>query len=131
MTPLVLVVDASVAVKVYLKEGVTAEGKLPFSFLNDPANPFPWPHFFFPECANIFWKQVKRGIITSAQAVQYLARVDTWALIRTATSSLCQPALDLALSHNISAYDACYVALAHQENVELISADQKLVAKMA
>jgi predicted nucleic acid-binding protein len=31
------------------------------------------------------------------------------------------------LDHGISAYDACYVALAHRLGIDLITADQRLV----
>jgi predicted nucleic acid-binding protein len=131
MTPLALVVDASVAVKLSLKEPLTAEALALFALNNDPANLFHVPDFFYAECANIFWKQVKRGLITVAQATQYISDMVNLSLIRTATSAVCEQALDLALKYDISAYDACYAALAQQEQVELITADQKLVAKLA
>src|ERR1043166_2185018 len=114
MTPLALVVDTSVAVKLYLKEALTAEALALFDWLDDPATLFHVPDFFYAECAHTFWKNVQRGLITAVDARDFLARVGKIGLIRTATSAVCEQALDLALTHNISAYDACYVALSQQ-----------------
>lgn len=40
-------------------------------------------------------------------------------------------AAPVAINHGISAYDASYVALSRRHNVPLITADQKLVQKLA
>jgi predicted nucleic acid-binding protein len=42
-------------------------------------------------------------------------------------ADLADDALDLALAHGLSAYDACYVALARREAVPLVTADERLV----
>jgi len=51
--------------------------------------------------------------------------------VRTPTFALMPDALDLALTHAISAYDACYVALASRLGRPLVTADQRLVQKLA
>jgi predicted nucleic acid-binding protein len=131
MTPLVLVVDASVAVKLYLTEALVAEAAALFDLLNEPGTGFHVPDLFYLECANIFWKQVQRGTCTPAQAATYLAKLVKLPLRVSDDKGLGEPALKLALDHNISAYDASYVALSQQKGVELITADQKLVTKLA
>ena len=59
------------------------------------------PDLLYAECANILWKHVRRG------------------------------ALVLAIEHDLSAYDACYVALAKSLAWELITADERLVNKLS
>jgi len=44
---------------------------------------------------------------------------------------LVSDALAIAAAHNITAYDACYVATAQQAGVPLVTADSKLVARLA
>lgn len=40
-------------------------------------------------------------------------------------------AVNIALNYNISAYDACYVALSQQNNANLLTLDKKLVKALA
>lgn len=47
------------------------------------------------------------------------------------TVELMATALEMAVSHTISAYDACYVALAQRLNVPFITADEKLIHKLS
>ncbi len=70
--PISCVVDASVAVKLYLAEPLAAEAAALFALLVDPANVFHVPDLFYIECANIFWKYA------SAVWRQLSRRATTW-----------------------------------------------------
>ena len=126
------VVDASTAVKLYLAEPLAAEAAALFGLLSaTPVVEFHVPDLFFAECANIFWKQARRGTCTAAQTIAFQADLRALPLVRTPTFDLTAIALPIALAHDISAYDACYVALASRLGIPLITADQKLLAKLA
>lgn len=129
--PFRCVVDASVAVKLYLAEPLAAEAIALFGLLTDPANVFHVPDLFYAECANIFWKYVQRHLATAAQVTGHLASLRALPLQRTPTFDLIDDALLLALAQGITAYDACYVALSQRLGLPLISADQKLEQKLA
>lgn len=129
-TPFRCVVDASVAVKLYLAEPLAAEAVALFGLLADPANVFHVPDLFYVECANIFWKYVQRGLTTTVQAAKDLTSLKIFPLQRTPTFDLADDALSLALAHGITTYDDCYVALANRQALPLITADQKLVKKL-
>ena len=126
------VVDASTAVKLYLPESLAAEATALFQLLTatPPAN-FHVPDLFYAECATIFWKQTRRGHCSRAQAIAFESDLRGLSLRITPTFDLTATALPIALAHDISAYDACYVALAQHLGVPLITADQKLLAKLA
>ena len=47
------------------------------------------------------------------------------------TADLLTLALDLALTYDVTAYDACYAALAEQLELPLITADAPLLHKLA
>ena len=47
-----------------------------------------------------------------------------------ASSDFLNPSLDLALAQSISAYDACYVAMATWLAVPFVTADEKLIRKL-
>jgi predicted nucleic acid-binding protein len=130
-TPFHCVVDASVAVKLFLAEPLAAEAIALFGLLTDPVISFHVPDLFYVECANIFWKYVQRGLATSSQASGYLSALKALPLQRTPTFDLVDDALALAVNQGITAYDACYVSLAQRLGLPFITADQKLVNKLA
>ncbi len=129
--PLLLVVDASVAVKLYLAEPLSREANDLFARLADPSTVFHIPDLFFIECANILWKQVQRGNGTPTQVAVHYAALARLPLQPTPTADLAAEALDIALSQGITAYDACYVALSQRVGIPLVTADEKLVRKLA
>jgi predicted nucleic acid-binding protein len=126
------VVDASTAVKLYLNEPLAAEAVALFALLSaDPPSDFHVPDLFYVECANIFWKQVRKGTLTAAEAAQYDVRVRGLPLFRTPTFELTAAAIPIGTTYDVTAYDACYVALAQRLGIPLVTADQKLHAKLA
>lgn len=128
--PFHCIVDASVAVKLYLAEPLAAEAATSFGLLADPANLFHVPDLFYVECANILWKYVQRHLATEAQATGYLTSLKALPLQSTPTFDLVDDALSLAVARGITAYDACYVALAQRLGLSVITADQKLEQKL-
>jgi len=130
-TPLVCVVDASVAIKLYLAEALAAEAHALFAHLADPTTVFHAPDLFYVECANILWKQVQRGNATVAQASGHYAALSALPIQRTATFELAAEGLAVGTAQGITAYDACYVALGRRLGIPLITADQKLANKLA
>ena len=129
--PMIYVVDASVAVKLYLAELLSNEAHALFACLADPTTVFHVPDLFFAECANIFWKHMQRGNATDVEAASHLASLAAIPLMRTSTFDLFNDALTIALRHGITAYDSCYLALAQRHGIPTICADDKLVKKMA
>src|SRR3954447_25846873 len=99
------VIDASVAVKVFLPEPLSAEATTLLGFGSNPANQFHVPDLFFAECANIFWKQVQRGNASAFQVQADIARLRAWPLTATPTFDLVEDALTIALARMTSAYD--------------------------
>jgi predicted nucleic acid-binding protein len=127
---LAFVVDASVTAKTVIIEPLTPEAKALFALLAIGAANLDAPDLIYAECANILWKQVQRGGVTPAEAASHLATITAAPLQITPTLALAADALQVALAHGISAYDACYVALAQRLGIPLITADQRLVNKL-
>jgi predicted nucleic acid-binding protein len=129
--PLVCVVDAIVAAQVVSPEPLTAQATALFSLLIGGRATFHVPELFYIECANIFWKKKQRGVCSESQAVQALTDLLALPLISTTHSLLAVDALKLAHAWDITAYDACYPALAERLGVPFITADQKLERQLA
>jgi predicted nucleic acid-binding protein len=132
LTPVACVVDASVGIKLVVTEALSTEAHALFAHLSgDPAARFSVPDLFDLECANVLWKQVRRSGYPLVDAQLNLATLIALALHRLPVTTLAPDALAIAASHGISTYDACYVAAAQRLGVPLITADSKLVGKMA
>jgi len=89
------------------------------------------PDLLYIECANILWKYVRSTHYPLTSAMRDLADLRQLAFHATATSELMVEALQLAVAHGITAYDACYVALAQRKGIPLVTADEKLVRLLA
>ena len=131
MSPFDCVVDASVGIKLFLIEEHSAAADQLFEGLaaNPPAR-FYVPDLFFVECANILWKYVRYHGYAAESARQDIAALQTLRLRGVPTQNLLAPALELAISHDLTAYDACYAALARELNLPFISADSRLLQKL-
>ncbi len=125
------VVDTSVGIKMFVVEPLSDRADALFAHLTaNPAAQFYVPDLFFVECANILWKYVRRYGYDAADALRDLGDLADLALRSVSTGDLMSRALELALAHDITAYDACYAALAECLDLPLITADQALVGKL-
>jgi predicted nucleic acid-binding protein len=126
------VVDASVGIKLCIAEPLSDVADALFALAADsPPVELYVPDLFYVECANILWKHAQRSGLPPAKALQDIQRLCALRLHRTPTADLAADALQVALDHSISAYDACYVALSHRLGVPLVTADDALVRKLA
>lgn len=125
------VVDASVGIKLFVDEEGSEGADLLFSVLaENPDSRFYVPDLFFVECANILWKYVRHFDYPAENAALDVADLSALALSSVSTGDLIVSALELALAYGISAYDACYAALAQQNKLPLITADSALLQKL-
>jgi predicted nucleic acid-binding protein len=126
------VVDASVGVKLFVAEPLSDEAHALFAQLStDPHAQLHVPDLFYIECANILWKYVQRLGYPLKAAREDLAMLRALSLRSTPTALLMAASLEIAAAQKISAYDACYVALARQLRMPLVTADQKLARALA
>jgi len=125
------VVDASVAIKLFvLEESSEQTDKLFEQLTSDPPVRFYVPDLLFIECANILWKYVCNYGYPAENARQDVVDLQALALRSVSTADLLAPALELALEQDITAYDACYAALANQLHLPLITVDLALERKL-
>jgi predicted nucleic acid-binding protein len=84
------------------------------------------PELLLVETANALTLYVRAGRMTPSQAARALSDVLALRLRLEPLEALVAPALEAALRHGISAYDACYLALAEQTGALLVTADRRL-----
>jgi predicted nucleic acid-binding protein len=126
------VVDASVGIKLFLAEELSDRADALFAHLAaDPPGQFSVPDLFYIECADILWKHTRRSGYPTEKALMALTDLGKLALKRYPTADLAAQALDVAIDKSITAYDACYVALALQLSVPFVTADGKLARALS
>jgi predicted nucleic acid-binding protein len=125
------VVDASVVIKLFIVEESSEKATQLFLQLEeDPESRFYVPELVYAECANILWKYARRYNYPVENARQDLIDLRALALQSIPIRDLLLPTIDLALQYGISAYDACYLALAQELKVPLVTADNRLVKRV-
>lgn len=129
-----VVVDASVAAKWCLpaqnEELVPQAEELLTSYRRSEIR-FLVPDLFWAELANVLWKAVRRGRISTERAASALSLVGDLAIPSIPSFELLPQALFLAMSHERTVYDSLYVALAVQSKSEMITADERLANALA
>lgn len=121
-----LVIDASVAVKWVVDE----EGTSAALALRGHAELIA-PEEWVAECANILWKKVQRSELSSdeaAVAARLLERAD---VDLVPTRRLLDASLQIAIALDRPAYDAVYLALAMARDCRFVTADERLIRKIA
>ncbi len=121
--PKPVVVDASVGLKWYVVEDLSAEACV----LLDGGFELHVPTHFHVEVAATLWKKaVLRGELTADEARQVWADLGAVPVVSYPTAGLLDEALEVALATRRTVYDSLYLALAERLGCVAVTADQKL-----
>ncbi len=125
------VVDASVAIKLFLVEPLSERADALFDRLvSSPPARFYVPDLLFVECASILWKYVRHFRYSAEAACQDLSDLLHLPFRVASTANLVENALELAVAHDITVYDAVYVALGKRLSLPVVTADEALVHRL-
>ena len=117
------VVDASVAIKLYVPETHSAHAIRLFS----DGHELIVPEFMLAEVANVVWKKSSLlGELSEAEAQAIVAAVQEMPFGYYYTSGLLPDAMRIALSTKRTVYDSLYIALAASQECQLVTDDRKL-----
>jgi predicted nucleic acid-binding protein len=119
------VVDASVAVKWVIDEpGAHQALRLRRHVLSAP-------ELLIAECANIVWKKARLGELTEPEASLAIGLISHSEIELIPMRSLTRRAVELAILLDHSAYDCMYLALAEAADCPFVTADVRLLRKLA
>ena len=131
MTAAVAVIDASALVKLALPEEYSNVMRRIITEHDDARLRLIAPDLIFTECANVLWKHTRRGNSAISEAVSALQALRGHNIALVPQGELVEAALDFALTYGSSVYDALYCALAQRDGAVLITADERLVNRVA
>ena len=122
---MILVVDASVAIKWFVEEPLRPQAR---KLLAD-RHEFVEPDLLVAEVANLAWKKTVRGEIGPDQAHSIVRNIALPPFVSTfvESSTLRDRALALALQWNHPVYDCFYVSCAEAISAPFVSADEKFL----
>jgi predicted nucleic acid-binding protein len=121
-----VVVDASVVIKWVIPED---DSDLAFSLRGRCR--FAAPDLLFAEVANILWKTVRRGDISTEEYESALAALRFFKPQTVTSSDLFEEASRLAILLDHPAYDCFYLVCAARLGTVMVTADARLLNKLA
>jgi predicted nucleic acid-binding protein len=126
--PVRCVPDASVTLKLFVEEALSERAAALFGHLSvEPPAQLSVPDLLYIECTNVLWKHTRRSGYPVDRARQAVRDLASLAVHWYPTTDLIHPALEIAIQHGITAYDASYIALARELHVPMVTADERLV----
>ncbi len=123
---MIFVVDASIVVKWFVAEDGHS---LTLSLLEHGLSAIA-PDLIFSETANVLWKKLRRGEVTSEQAERACGALPNFFEGVVSTASLVQDALGFATRLDHPVYDCIYLACAERQGTKLVTADQKFIERL-
>lgn len=122
-----LVVDSSVALKWF----VTEPGHHSALRLLDGDEPLIAPDLILAEVGNALWRKARLGEVDAGQIAASISELATIVILRPLSVDLMLAAVEIMRSISHSIYDCVFLATARQEKVNFVTADEKLLAKLA
>jgi len=120
------VVDAAVAVKWVIEEDHSAKAALLLGFDARHA-----PDHWRAEAINVLWSKVFHGDLSVAGAEERMTILLRAPVIATPIAGLMPRAFAIAVAHTVTIYDSLYVALAETRDIPLVTADERLIKRLA
>ena len=121
-----VVVDASVAAKWVVEEYHSNRAAQLLS-LDARHAPSHWR----AEAVNVLWAKVFRGDLTATDADERMSVLLRAPIIDTPIEALMPRTFAISVARTITIYDGLYVALAEKLDIPLVTADQRLIRKLA
>ena len=124
---MIAVVDASVAIKWVIPEPLSDHADR----LRERAERLVVPDLLLPEVTNVLWKKLRRRELTPREAKHALELLMESGLEVRPSGPLLDSALTLARRLDHPVYDCIYVTLARTERATLVTADERLLSRLA
>jgi predicted nucleic acid-binding protein len=117
-----IVVDASVAVKWFLPEELSAEARGVLAAEYELVA----PDLLWAELGNVLWKKHRRRELDQRTARRLLRDFSRVPIEFHAPEPWTDAALDLAIRHGVTVYDGLYLVLAAGHGCRVVTADRRL-----
>lgn len=121
-----VVIDASVAVKWVVEEDHSARAVRLLAYEARHA-----PTHWQAEAVNALWSKVFKRELPADDAAERMSVLLRAPVIGTAVTELMPLAFSISVAHSVTIYDSLYVALSEKLGISLVTADRRLIARLA
>ena len=121
-----LVVDASVAVKWFVTEDASDKA----DEVSASSHTLLAPRLIMIEVANALARKAMQKLIAPPEAAEYVRILPQFLAGLLDVDDLIEPALQNACSHRHPIYDFVYLEAARRRDTQMLTADQKFIAKV-
>jgi len=121
-----VVVDAAVGVKWVVEEDHSAKAALLLQCEARHA-----PDHWLAESVNVLWAKVFRGGLAATDAAERMSVLLRAPVVGMPIDALMPRAFEISVAHSVTIDDSLYVALAEQRDIPLVTADQRLLRRLA
>ncbi|MCX8018270.1 MAG: type II toxin-antitoxin system VapC family toxin, partial [Rhodocyclaceae bacterium] len=112
---MIWVIDTSALVRLFVPDGpVHAETEQAFRRVAAGDGAILAPQLLLAESANVLLRKQRRGELSSEELHELMSAVAALPIRYCEHETLLHPAIELALAHGLSAYDALFLALAER-----------------
>jgi predicted nucleic acid-binding protein len=129
VTPIIL--DTGVLVKVFVREEDSWRATKLLQAAAEGTYRLVAPDFMAVELGNVLWKLVHRTHLREAEARQALGEFPFDRIEWLPARVLLAEAFGIAIEHEVSVYDAAFLAAAASLGADLVTADEELHRKVA
>jgi predicted nucleic acid-binding protein len=126
-----LVIDASVIIKAYVPEILSDKAEEVMALVADGELALLAPDLLYPETGNILWKKHRLHELALAEVDEIVDALSALPIKVEESRTVIPLAVDIAIHTGINVYDAMYVTVARIYETKLITADRKLVERLA
>lgn len=119
------VIDASALIRLFIPDGPVPRGmEVFFQEIEQGKHLALAPELLVAETANVLLKKQKRGELTDNEARAILHEILAMPIRLMPHSPLVPSALDIALQHQLTVYDALYLVIAREQSAVVFTADE-------
>ena len=123
----IYVIDTSALIRLYITDGPSPD------FLEESINAaykaetiLIMPELALAEAGQVLWKKAKRTYLTQVEVDEIISAILELPIQIVNQHDYLKEALSLARRHNLTVYDALFLAVAFRKSGDLIAADEKL-----
>lgn len=124
---MIWVIDTSALIRLFVPDGpIHPDIEGAFNRAASGADVVLAPQLLLAETGNVLLRKFRRGELSSQELTELLQAIASLPIRHCDHEPLLMPACALAQSHNLTLYDALYLAVAEQHGARLLTNDNAL-----